>query len=120
MKVYKFDSPRKTDTLSNGKIRCYYTEQLEELVIEKQEAEDEDQPEDDVITLYTYNAVDLDGELTKSNIVNAIIREKYSQADVEAIMRHKIAGEEGSEEEFSSFNSYAEQAKLEANRILSL
>lgn len=121
MKIYKFDCPKKTDTLSNGKIRCYYNENIEKLVMESsgmdEDQNDEDQPEDETLTLYTYNAVDLDGPITKADVINAIIREKYTQSEVEAIMRHKLAGEDGADQEFEEFNTYAELAKREAKRL---
>lgn len=137
MKTYKFDVPKKWDVLENGKIRCYYNMAEEELVIESKPEIMEDDGDDDwndeepkgiekeetktttTMTLYTYSAVDIDGPIDKGKIVDAIIRAKYSQSEVEAIIRKKIARAEGSSKEFTEFNNYAEYAKTEANWILS-
>ena len=66
---------------------------------------------------YSYQRV-LVETLEKGAVVNAIIRLSYPQDAVEAIMRHKIAGDEGADAEFGEFNAYAEFAKAEADKIL--
>ena len=44
--------------------------------------------------------------------VDELIREQYSQSDVESIFRKKLAGDDNGE--FDTFNSFAEQCKIQA------
>ena len=121
---YLFSEPRRLEALANGKIRCYYDEQIEsEPVITATDPSDaaDDQPaaeEPETVTVYSYAVVDIDGVADKAAVVNALVRTRYSQDAVEALMRHKLAGDAGAEEEFEAFNTFAEACKAEAVRIL--
>lgn len=113
---YTFSEQRRLDHLANGKYRCYFDEEARtEVTTTRNEAGEE---ESISATVYTYRAVDVD-EATKAAIVDALIRTRYSQSDVEAIMRHKFAGEEGAQAEFDEFNAFAEKCKEDAEAILS-
>jgi len=112
MSKYQFFEPRKYDALRNGMFRCYFNE---EITSESQESQREgEEPVTEEITKYTYDAVDVPS-LDYGEIVDAIIRTRYSQSAVEAIMRHKLAGVES---DFDAFNDFAEWAKTEAERII--
>ena len=108
---YQFLEQHKMDALPNGKVRCYYNEEVRKETITNDEAED-------THDVYVYDAVDVDAPVTKGALVDAIIRTRYSQADVEAIMRHMFAGVNGSEEEFREFNVFAEVCKENAMKTL--
>jgi hypothetical protein len=115
---YKFTEQRKMDELPGGKVRCYYNEDIQEetvTVVDKETGEERTE----TYPVYIYDAVDIIGPAEKGVLVDALIRVRYSQADVEAIMRHKIANVSGATAEFREFNDYAEAMKVEANRILS-
>lgn len=111
------------DALKGGIIRCYYNETViegEDVITNPETNETTTQPRVD----YAYNGVDVRAPVTKGALVDAILRAGtsehagYSQADVEAIFRHKIAKDEGSAAEFTEFNNFAEWCKAEASRIL--
>ena len=121
MKKYQFLEPRQMDRLANGKIRYYYNEETATETITIPAEEEGGEPTVDTHPVYRYDVIDLDEEVTpetKGVLIDALIRTQYSQADVEAIMRHKIAGDAGAAAEFRAFNTYAEQCKAEAARIL--
>ena len=52
--------------------------------------------------------------------VNAKVRERYSAAEETAILRKKLAGIPGADEEFAAFNSYVENCKIEARADLGM
>lgn len=116
MKRFTFTNPQKLTVLSDGRVRIFFDEKVEkETVI----TVDEDGKEHkDIHDVYTYCAAEIPaGEpADKGAIVNAIIRAQYSQDAVEAIFRHKLAGE--SSAEFEEFNAFAEAAKARAAEIL--
>ncbi len=66
---------------------------------------------------FQFDTLIVNGEPTKEAIVNTLIREKYSQSEVEAIMRHKLNGDEGADVDFSAFNAFAEACKATAREI---
>lgn len=113
MNKYLFSEPRKYDALRSGLYRCYYNEEITEQTVTREDEGGEAVSE--TITNYGYNAVDVQS-LDYGEIVNAIIRTRFSQSAVEAILRHKLAGEPS---DFDDFNEFAEWAKAEATRILS-
>ena len=116
---YQFTDQRRMDTLSDGRTRCYYNETVSQETITVTDP-DTGKESSETHPVYGYEAVDIEGPVTKAVLVNALIRVSYSQADVEAIMRHALADAEGASEEFAAFNAYAESCKAEANRILML
>lgn len=119
MKRFTFTDPRKLAVLPDGRVRIFFDEKVEkETVI----TVDEDGKEHkDIHDVYTYRAAEIPAgtPVDKGTITNAIIRADYSQADVEAIFRHKHAGDKGEKaDEFEAFNKAAEDAKSRAEEIL--
>ena len=114
---YQFSERQHLAALNNGRIRCFYDEEVITSTVETTNPETEETTSEEVTT-YRYKAVDIDAPAENGKIVDAIVRTRYSQSDVEAIMRHKIAGDEGADAEFNAFNSFAEWCKTEAARIL--
>ena len=139
-KKYTSDVPRKMDTLTNGKIRCYFDEELvpKEDIIPA--AEEGGEPQTVTRQEYAYDAVDMEPGFSRGDLIDALIRNRdahktetdpetgeevdvvfhYTQSAVEAIMRHKIAGTAGAAADFRAFNTFAEECKVEADRILSV
>ena len=101
MTKYTFKEHKTTDKLRNGKIRCYF---------------DEETATEEETTVYRYSKVDMEEPIKRDSLIDAMIRTRFSQSAVEAIMRHKLAGDD--EGEFDSFNAYAEQCKADAKRII--
>ena len=109
MKKYTFDTPQKSVILKDGKTRCFYNENTSERPIIRPSGEtaaDQLEAEPETETEYTYDAVDITGPVTKGTLTDALIRNAtltitdgtnqiqagpYSQADVEALMRHKMS-----------------------------
>ena len=118
---FLFSEPRRLEVLANGKTRCYYDETISEESAapaggepgEEPAAEEEESSE--TVPVYSYAA---ECEVTKGRLVDALVRTRYSQGDVEAILRHKMNGDEGADDEFDAFNTFAEACKAEAVRIL--
>ena len=69
-------------------------------------------------TEWTYLRVKVEDTIAYPDLVNEMIRVGYSQSDVEAIFRHKIAGED--EGEFDKFNAFTEACKRVAKAIYPL
>lgn len=116
---YQFTDQRRMDTLSDGRTRCYYNETVSEETITTNDP-DTGEETSETHPVYGYEAIDIEGPVTKAVLVNALVRTRYSQSDVEAIMRHALADAAGAREEFEAFNTFAESCKAEANRILQL
>lgn len=133
---YTSDKPLKTVALPNGKTRCYYNEETRERPEIQPSGEDSGEASEEepaTKTDHIYDAVDIDGPVTKATLTDALIRnatltikegstEKqagpYSQSDVEAIFRHKVAGDSGAAAEFKTFNLFAEACKATAVQLL--
>lgn len=117
MKRYTFTTQKTMDVLRDGRSRIYFDEVLGEEVVEMV-PEGEKEPVSEKYAVYSYRAVDIPAgtPVDKAAIVNAIIRADYSQDAVEAIFRHKLAGEKS--DEFDVFNKAAEAAKVRAVEIL--
>ena len=122
MKKYTFNTPQKSVILKDGKTRCFYNETTSERPIIRPTGE-----------AAAEQAVDIEGPVTKGTLTDALIRNAtltikdgttqkqagpYSQSDVEAIMRHKMAGDSGAAAEFKTFNLFAEACKAVAVGIL--
>lgn len=113
---HTFTEPQTLAVLKDGRTRIFFAGETAEeeitTVDEKGKKHTETHP------VYLYRAADIPaGEpVDKGAIVNAIIRADYSQDAVEAIFRHKLAGE--SSAEFDEFNAVAEAAKARAAEIL--
>lgn len=117
MKKYQFTTPQRTAQLPDGRTRCFYNETVSEETITTKNQETGEETSD-THPLYSYDVVDIDGPVNKGTLVDAMVRQRYSQSEVEAIMRHCFADAQGAQEEFSEFNAYAEHCKEEADRIL--
>lgn len=121
---FLFSEPRRLEVLANGKTRCYYDETISEESAAPAGGEPGEEPaaeqdeSSETVPVYSYAAVDIEGEVTKGRLVDALVRTRYSQGDVEAILRHKMNGDEGADDEFDAFNTFAEACKAEAVRIL--
>ena len=117
MKRFTFTNPQKLAVLPDGRTRVFFDEVVSEETVEIM-PEGGKKPVSETHTVYVYRAADIPAgeQVDKGAIVNAIIRAQYSQADVEAIFRHKMAGEKSSE--FDEFNNAAESAKARAAEIL--
>lgn len=136
MKKYTFNTPQKAVILKDGKTRCFYNETTSERPIIRptgEAAAEQGEAEPETETEYSYEAVDIEGPVTKGTLTDALIRNAtltikdgttqkqagpYSQSDVEAIMRHKMAGDSGAAAEFKTFNLFAEACKAVAVGIL--
>lgn len=136
MKKYTFDTPQKSVILKDGKTRCFYNETTSERPIirpTREVAAEQGEAESETETEYAYEAVDITGPVTKGTLTDALIRNAtltitegstkkqvgpYSQSDVEALMRHKMAGDSGATAEFKTFNLFAEACKATAVQIL--
>jgi hypothetical protein len=101
MTKYTFTEQKTTDRLRNGKVRCYF---------------DEETATEGEMTVYRYSKVDMAEPIKRDSLIDAMIRTRFSQSAVEAIMRHKLAGEDTGA--FDEFNAYAEKCKADADRIL--
>lgn len=115
---YQFTDQRRMDSLSDGRTRCYYNETITQETISTKDQETGEETSE-THPVYGYEAIDIEGPVTKAELVNALVRIRYSQADVEAIMRHALAGVDGANEEFEEFNAFAEKCKKDAEAILS-
>ena len=115
MKRYTFSNQRLIDILPSGKVFVYFDEQQgTETTISRNEETGEET--ESTYPVWTYLRAESHLPLEKGVLVNDIIRTVYSQADVEAIMRHKMAGTDDGE--FEEFNAFAEHAKEIAVNIL--
>ncbi len=128
--------PQKSVILKDGKTRCFYNETTSERPIIRptgEAAAEQGEAEPETETEYSYDAVDIEGPVTKGTLTDALIRHAtltitegstkkqagpYSQSDVEALMRHKMAGDSGAAAEFKTFNLFAEACKAVAVGIL--
>lgn len=52
--------------------------------------------------------------------VNAKVRERYSAAEETALVRKKLAGLEGADEEFAAYSEYVEECKATARAELGM
>lgn len=117
MKRYTFTSQKTLAVLPDGRTRIYFDENIGEETVEII-PEGKKKPIKETYTVYSYRVADIPaGEpVNKGSVVNAIVRADYSQDAVEAIFRHKLAGEKS--DEFDTFNAAAEAAKARAVEIL--
>ena len=109
MTHYLFDTKKYADIIGS-KAYIYFDEQQVQETVSSEDGNDE------TATVYSYRRAEATTPLDKGKIVNAIIREDYSQDAAEAIIRHKLNGDS---EEWDAFNACAEAAKVRAVEILS-
>lgn len=113
---YTFVTQKLTDILPSGKVYIYFDEQEGSETVSHKDPETEEEITE-TYPIWTYQRAESSLPLEKGKLVNDIIRAVYSQGDVEAIMRHKLAGEDDGE--FKEFDAFAESAKALANKIIS-
>lgn len=119
MKRFRFTERQTVASLRSGATLVYFNE------TEGQESnqiinESTGKKSTEKTVFYEYSVAEIPAgiEVNKGAIVDAIIRTAYTQADVEAIFRHKLNGGEGADAEFDAFDAFAEAAKVRANEIL--
>lgn len=66
---------------------------------------------------YDMLLVSSDGEPTKGDVVNAIIRTRYTESDEMAIQRHYLNDREGYETEWREYNAFCEWAKAQYGEL---
>lgn len=113
MKKAKFGSvPPKTQKLANGKYRVYLNAEksTEQNIIKREDSDTEEVEEYDV---YLCDEFDMDKDPTYENLIEALIRQKYSVSDELAIMRQR----DDKPEEFAAYNTYAEECKALARTV---
>ena len=113
MKKAKFGSvPPNTQKLANGKYRVYLNPEksTEQTIIKREESDTEEVEEYDV---YLCDEFDMDKDPTYENLIEALIRQKYSVSDELAIMRQR----DDKPEEFAAYNTYAEECKALARTV---
>ena len=117
MKRYVFTTQQTLGVLNDGRTRIYFDEVIGEETIETI-PEGKKEPIAETFTTFSYRAAEIPAgdPVDKASITNAIIRADYSQDEVEAIFRHRLAGEDPAE--FDEFNAKAEAAKASAVEIL--
>lgn len=122
MSKYTFTERKLSDRLPDGRTRIYFDETVEtENVVTIDEETGKESKESYKVYLYRVADIPAGEPVNKATITNAIIRAQYSQADVEAIFRHAIAGTgDGKKggDEFAEFDAFAEAAKARAMEIL--
>ena len=102
MKAQSHSIPPRFLPVGNGKYHVNYNIVEDEM----------EQPEGDPVTVYLYDYVKVD-KLTRDNVINAVIRDKYTQDQVEAIMNNFIDCNEV--DEFLRMQNYREYAKAIAD-----
>ena len=122
MSKYTFTERKLSDRLPDGRTRIYFDETVEtENVVTIDEETGKESKESYKVYLYRVADIPAGEPVDKSTITNAIIRAQYSQADVEAIFRHALAGTgDGKKggDELAEFDAFAEAAKARALEIL--
>ena len=112
---YKSSAKKLIDISSSGKVYVYFDEQ-EGTETANSVNEETGEEIENTYPVWTYLRAESHLPLEKGVLVNDIIRTVYSQADVEAILRHKLAGNDDGE--FEEFNAFAEHAKTIAVNVL--
>ena len=122
MSKYTFTTSKLADRLPDGRTRIYFDETVEtEIVVTIDEETGKESKKSYKVYLYRVADIPAGEPVDKATITNAIIRAQYSQADVEAIFRHALAGSgDGKKgaDELAEFNTFAEAAKARAMEIL--
>lgn len=118
MKRYTFTERKYYDVLRDGGYLLYFDEKEGTETVTRKADEEGGEETTETYPVWTYQRITMNAPLEKGCVVDALIRTQYSQADVEAIYRHILAG--GDNSEFAEFNTFAEQCKVEANRILQI
>lgn len=113
MSKFRFLEPMRSEMLSDGKVRVYFNESIES---ETRTTGEGEEAEEVTETAYYYSGVDMDVNpdkggkgFTRSELINAMIHDRYSLDDEIALERHARAGE--SAEEVAAHDAYAEQCK---------
>lgn len=106
---------KKTADKVGGKVYIYFDEQESTETVSHKDEKTGNETEE-TYAVFSYQRAEIEAPVSKGAIVNAIVRSRYPQDAVEAIIRHKLAGVESTE--FDEFNTFAEAAKERALVIL--
>lgn len=118
-----YTKPRTLLKWDEGHIIGYLGEKIiEEYVPESIEGEEKPEP----CTGYSYTGTQLDGgtimecadPTSRNELVNAIIRSRYSQSEEMAIHRHVVDDAQTYAEEWQQYDSFCEEAKQIADHWL--
>lgn len=116
-KVYTLsEMPDKTQVLNNGMTRIYISVEEKEEVLHSMTSEDGTEAAGESVTnkVYLCEAVDVPS-LERSTIVSAIVRSRYSQDDVEAILAN--GNDEEHADEWAEFQAWRKKAKEIADEV---
>ena len=105
MKTRKFtlsEMPGKKELLNNGMTRVFIDVERKEETISGEDGEST------INMVYLCEAVDV-AELTRPSIISAIVRSRYSQDDVEAILAN--GNDEEHAQEWQEFQDWRKKAK---------
>lgn len=111
MPKYRFLEPMVSETLSDGKIRVFFNEEIKQETHTEGEGEEQQEVTE---TAYYYDAVDMEVDMdkgpkgfTRSELISAFIHAKYTIDDEIALDRHARAGDH--QQEVADHDAYAEQ-----------
>lgn len=104
--------PLKFKNYSNGKIIAFLNEEVVDNFVEQ----DGDEPK----IGYKYTGTEPDGgtildckdSTNRDDVINAIVRSKYSETQEFSILRHHQIDPENYEDEWVEYNNFVENAKL--------
>ena len=110
-----------SETLADGKVRVFFDEEVREETITTGEGEEQQTVTE---TAYYYSAVDMDVNpdkgpkgFTRSELINAMVHDRYTVDDEIALERHARAGDHM--EDVEAHDTYAEKCKAWADAYFS-
>lgn len=120
MPKYRFLEPMVSETLSDGKVRVFFDEEIKEETKTIGEGEEQQTVTE---TAYYYAAVDVEKNpdkgpkgITRSELINAMVHAKYTIDDEIALERHARAGDHL--DEVAAHDTYAENCKVWADAYM--
>lgn len=120
MPKYRFLEPMVSETLSGGKVRVFFDEEIKEETKTIGEGEEQQTVTE---TAYYYAAVDVEKNpdkgpkgITRSELINAMVHAKYTIDDEIALERHARAGDHL--DEVAAHDAYAENCKTWATAYM--
>ena len=116
MKTVRFYGvqPPKCEKLPNGGTRFYYDVTEGEPFVNPTQNEDGGEGEPEILPTGDAHYTELEGEVTRDNLINALIREQYSLSNELAVLRQR----DTKPEDFKAYNDIAEACKEIANALL--
>ncbi|MBO5625280.1 MAG: hypothetical protein J5953_05745 [Prevotella sp.] len=106
--------PPKCEKLPNGGTRFYYNVTEGEPFVNPTQNEDGSEGEPEILPTWDANYTDMEGDVTRDNLINALIRERFSLSNELAILRQRDA----KPEDFAAYNEVAEACKRIADELL--